>query len=305
MDMSGLIVKMCIFVVLMVIGYISARMGVTGSEFTKGASRLLINVFMSATIINSVISNELSLTGAQLGNTMLVLCAAIVLCYLVAAAASRLLPVGKDKAPIFELVSAVPNNMFIALPVLAQLFGPTAVFYCSLSNIPYNLILYTYGVWRLKSSGKGGIKLKSMISVPLLATLAAVLIFLLKLPVPRVFSELVSTMSGATMPLSMIVIGSSLGSVSLFDAFRNWRLYLSSLMRLIVAPIVVWLLCGLLTSDPVLLATAVIIAASPGAVVITVLTIQYGKDSVFSSEGILHSTALSMLTIPVLVYLLV
>ena len=39
--------------------------------------------------------------------------------------------------------------------------------------------------------------------------------------------------------------------------------------------------------------------------VVTVLTIQYGRDAVFTSEGILHSTVLSMLTIPAIVWLLV
>ena len=63
-------------------------------------------------------------------------------------------------------------------------------------------------------------------------------------------------------------------------------------------------MCRLLTSDPVLLTTAVVIAASPSAVIVSVLTIQYGRDAIFTSEGILHSTVLSMLTIPLIVYLL-
>jgi len=306
MDLSGLVVKMIIFVVLMVIGYVCAKTGVAGAEFTKTTSKLVINVFMSATIINSVLNTELSLTGAELGQIMLVLSAALALCYALAALAAKLLPVEKEHGALFELLAAVPNNMFIALPVAEELFGPVAVFYCSLSCIPYNLILYTYGVWRLKSGGgERGIKLRDIISVPLVATLAALLIFLVKPPVPAVARELIGSLSGATMPLSMIVIGSSLGSVSLLDAFKNWWLYLSSFLRLLLAPALVWLVCSRLTADPVLLMTAVIIAASPGAVVVTVLTIQYGRDAVFTSEGILHSTVLSMLTIPAIVWLLI
>ncbi len=189
---------------------------------------------------------------------------------------------------------------------MEELFGSTAVFYCSLSCIPYNLLLYTYGVWRLKSGGEGGgIKLRDVLSVPLLATTVALLIFIFKPPVPAVLRELAGTMSGATMPLSMIVIGSSLGSVSLFAAFKDWRMYLVSFLRLAAAPFLVWLVCHFITADPVLLTTAVIIAASPCAVVVSVLTIQYGRNAIFTSEGILHSTVLSMLTIPVIVYIMV
>ena len=99
----------------------------------------------------------------------------------------------------------------------------------------------------------------------------------------------------------MIVIGSSLGSVSLLDAFRNWKLYVMCVIRLLLCPLLVWLLAGLVTEDLMLRATSTIIAASPSAVIISVLAIQYDRDVVFTSEGILLSTVFSMLTIPIIV----
>ena len=106
------------------------------------------------------------------------------------------------------------------------------------------------------------------------------------------------------MPLSMIVIGSSLGSVSLFDAFKHGRLYLASFVRLILIPLLTWFLCRLLTQDPVLLMTMLITAGCPSAVVVTVLSIQYGRDGVFTAEGTLQSTVLSMITLPLWVMIL-
>ena len=108
-------------------------------------------------------------------------------------------------------------------------------------------------------------------------------------------------MSAATMPLSMIVIGSSLGTVSLLDAFKNGKLYVMSAIRLLLCPLLVWLLAGLMTDDLMLRTTATIIAAAPSGVVVSVLAIQYGRDAVFTSEGILLSTVFSMLTIPLIV----
>lgn len=303
--MSALIMKMAMFVVFMVIGYALARKGTAGKEFTKAASSLVLNVFMCATIINSVITSDAELSGGELWRVMLVMTVALLLCYCLAAVAARVIPVGKERAPLFELITAVPNSMFIALPVVDSLFGAIAVFYISLSCIPFNILLYTYGVWRLKSGGgEGALRLKDIISIPLVATFIALLVFILKPPVPLVIKELLSAASGATMPMSMIVIGASLGSVSLLDAFKDWRLYASGFLRLIAAPLLVYAVCSLLTADPVLLMTAVIMAAAPGAVAITVLTVQYGRDAVFTSEGILHSTVVAMVTIPLLVYFL-
>ena len=111
-------------------------------------------------------------------------------------------------------------------------------------------------------------------------------------------------MNGATMPMSMIVIGASLGSVSLLDAFKNGKLYLASAVRLLLIPVLTWLICRFLTNDPVLLMTMVIVAACPSAVVVTVLCVQYGRDSVYTAEGTLQNTVFSMLTIPLIVWLL-
>jgi len=304
MDMSGLMTKMVIFVVLMVIGYFCAKIGMATPEFTRTTSKLVINFFMCATILNSVISTELNVSGSELATAFLVVTITIVTGYIVAAIASRLLPMEDEKRPLFELLIAVVNNMFIALPVVDQLFGAQAVFYCSLSNLPYNILLYTYGVWRLKSGDGDKVSIKDIISIPLICTCTAVLIFMLRIPMPGVVKELVKSVSGATMPLSMIVIGSSLGTVTLGAAFKQWRLYIMSFCRLIVAPFIVWFLCRFVTSDPMLLATAVIIGASPSAVVVSVLTIKYEKNAIFTSQGILHSTALAMFTIPAIVYLM-
>ena len=301
MDVSVLIPKMIVFVVLMVIGYLCAKTNFAGREFTKDASTMVINVFMTATIINSVLVSDACLSGGELLQVMLVLCMCVGVCWVLAAISCRLVGLG-DKAPLFELLIAVMNNMFIALPVVETLFGSQAVFYCSLSCIPFNILLYTFGIYRLQGGeGKGSVRLRDIFSVPLLATLAALVIFLLQPPVPPVVKELASTMSAATMPLSMIVIGSSLGSVSLLDAFKKGKLYLMCVLRLLLCPLLVWLLAGLITDDLMLRVTATIIAAAPSGVVVSVLAIQYDRDAVFTSEGVLLSTVFSMLTIPLIV----
>ena len=84
---------------------------------------------------------------------------------------------------MFELLISVMNNIFIGLPIAEALYGATAVLYCALSCIPYNLLLYSYGVWRLRSgkaidNGGSAFKIKDVFTVPLFATLTALLIFI-------------------------------------------------------------------------------------------------------------------------------
>ncbi len=305
MDMSALLTRMVIFVVLMVIGYIGARTKLLNAEFTKAASKLTLNVFMSATIINSVIANPPEMSGGELGKAILACTIAIGAGYLVSAVLVRLLPFQKERKPLLELLISVTNTMFIGIPVAEPILGSQAVFYIALSCIPFNVFLYTYGVWRINQTGeKTKLHPKDMFSIPLLATAIALLIFVLNIPMPGVVKELFSSLSAATMPLSMIVIGSSLGRVSLFDAFKEKSLYFVSLVRLVVAPLLTLPVLKLITTDPVLLGAMVVIAGCPSGIIVTVLAIQYGRDAEFTSKGILLDTVLSMFTLPALVYFL-
>lgn len=304
MDMTALLEKMFIFIVLMLIGYFCARTGYVGKSFAPQLSKLVTNILMVATIINSGISDDMTLTGGEIATVMLVMFTVTVICQLVGAIACRTLPLDKEHAPLFESLVGVMNSMFIAMPLLDSLFGSRAVLYCSLSCLPFHLALYTYCTARLRGSGGGKFRIKDLLSPPLCATMIALLLFFTRLRLPSAVLSLIDTVSDATMPMSMVVIGASLGSVSLLDTLKDWRLYIMCLLRLVVCPILVYLAVSHMTQDPALLVTAVIIAGAPSGVIVSVLTMQYGRDAVFTSEGILLSTVLSMFTMPAAVYLL-
>lgn len=74
--------------------------------------------------------------------------------------------------------------------------------------------------------------------------------------------------------------------------------------RFILAPLVVFLLMKLICSDEVLAGAMVLTAATPSAILVTALSLQAGRSGEYSSEGITVTTLLSMITIPLTVYLL-
>ena len=303
MELSTLLGKMLVFAVLMLIGYLMARRGAIGPAFTRTASSLVLNVFMVGTILNSMISTGAERDLSNLPEIILMTFMMTLIGYATAWLVTRLVRIEPDNAPSFEILMGVGNSMFIALPIAGALYGAYAVFIVSLSCIPFNVFLYSYGVWRIRGTESGKLRVKDMFSIPLIATLLGLLILVLDLSVPKVIVDIFSSLSGATMPMSMMVIGASLGSVSLLDAFRNPKLAILSAVRLILIPILTWVICRLLTDDPVLLMTCMIIAASPSAVIVSVIAIQYGRDGVFASEAVQHSTICSIVTIPLLIQL--
>lgn len=302
--MTALLQKLFIFVVLMLVGYIGARRGLLGPEFARAASKLTLNVFMSATILYSVVNNPPSLSGAELAYDLLVAFLVLALGYAVSALITRLLPLGKERAPLFELLVSVMNPMFIGIPVAELLLGSQGVFYIALSNVFFNLLLFTYGVWRLKKGEHAALRLRDIISAPLVATLLSLVVFVLRLPCPALLRDMLATISPATVPMSMVVIGASMGKVSLADAFREKSLYLVAALRLLLMPCLTWAMFLLLPAEPALRSAMLIVSACPSGVIVSMLAVQYGRDAEYCSKGILLDTALSMLTIPLIAAIL-
>ena len=308
MDFSPLFAKLLTFITLMLAGYAGARKKILCPGFAKSLSWLVMDVFLSCTILNSVTSGSLDISGAQLVKVILLLSLVMLISYAFGALVARVFFRGRENTPVFELLISVMNNIFIGLPIAEALYGATAVLYCALSCIPYNLLLYSYGVWRLRSGkalgGGAAFKIKDVFTVPLFATLAALLIFIFDIQLPYILRELISTTASATMPASMIVIGATLGGVKIADGFKERYVYLIGLMRLVIVPAAVWFIVGLLSTDAMLVATCTIIAACPSAVVVSILALQNDYDAAFSSNAVLVTTALSMVSLPVWVYIL-
>ena len=109
---------------------------------------------------------------------------------------------------------------------------------------------------------------------------------------------------GGTVPMSMLVVGASLGSISVREALSDWRVYAVSLLRLIAAPLLTWLVLGLFVRDGLLMGVSVILAACPTAMIATALAIRAGKDEAYASQCVFVSTVLSAVTMPLMIWLL-
>ena len=77
-----------------------------------------------------------------------------------------------------------------------------------------------------------------------------------------------------------------------------------SLLRLIAAPLLTWLVLGLFVRDGLLMGVSVILAACPTAMIATALAIRAGKDEAYASQCVFVSTVLSAVTMPLMIWLL-
>ena len=303
--MSAVITKMIMLVSLMFIGYLCSKIHVTGPAFNKNASSVMMNVFLSATILSSVVNVEPTMSNREIYTIVALFFVMMIVIWAIAWADVRLLRIPREEAGVMLCLITYMNTAFVGFPIVETMYGQEAVFYASLSGIPFNIMLYSVGTITLCGDGTGEkISIRKMITVPLVVTLIGAVIFTLRIPFPQVVEDIIDTLAGATIPMSMIIIGTSLGAVSIKDAVTDWRIYVISLIRLIVCPIVVYYLLSLFMSNPTIVGIITIEAATPAAMVLTVLCLQYDRDDSLASKGIFISTVLSMVTIPFIIWLL-
>lgn len=55
MNLSTVFAKMAMLILIMLLGYLCARIGITGPEFNKRVTPLMVTVLLPATILNSVL----------------------------------------------------------------------------------------------------------------------------------------------------------------------------------------------------------------------------------------------------------
>ena len=192
MEIMPIIEKMAVLVLLMLIGFCCAKLGLTNAAFNQKVTPVVMNVLLVATILNSVVSAETVAGGIVLLEYFAAFAAMFFISFLVAWGFARLLRRDRDDESVLRLTMMFPNNAFVGFPVVAAVFGEQAVFYAAISNIPFNILLYTLGTAQLRRTGTGRIAWKQIFTAPLIATFAAAALYLTHLPVPHVIGETIS-----------------------------------------------------------------------------------------------------------------
>lgn len=306
---------LCIF-----IGYYAAKRNIIDELGIDKLNSFLLNItfpFMMVSIFNI----ELSTTILKQGIPIFIygLFYQLILA-LIAYAFTRLIDfglereetVGFERKKIVQFAMIFTNTGFIGLPLIGSVLGSDGLVYASLLNIPFNITCFTFGVYLLQPKGENNIDLKSILTTPVMIGIWVGLFLMLSqliLPgtfevdgeivrLPSFLTKTINMVGGITSPLAMIIVGASLKQTNFKRVFCDWKLHLFALIKLLIAPIIVYMLCRLFISDQQLLLIITVFAAIPTATVTTLLAERYGHDYVYASEIVFITTLYSIVTIP-------
>lgn len=199
---------------------------------------------------------------------------------------------------------AYSNCGFMGIPIASVLLGPEGVFYITAFNTVFNILIWTHGVCVI-SGDKKEMNLKKVILNPtIIATVLGFICFVLRLRLPEIPYTACSSISAMTAPLAMTVAGVTIARTDILKAVKKIGIYRVSALKLVIMPIVCILMFAAIPFDidKTVVLTTVLALACPTATTCTMLTIKYGKNSVYAAEIFAVSTLLSVITLPLVIY---
>ncbi len=293
-DVSAALHQIVVIFIAIAAGFACRRLGVLTEQGTATLSNLVVKLILPLYLFAAILNTSVDVAargvmGALGLSALLFLFSGFIAWVFV----SFTRPKAEDRGVyLFELMCG--NVTYIGIPVCAAVLGPSAAFYASLLNIPYNLICFSLGVWLLA----GKLPWRKIFNPAFLAALAAAILYMLRVPVPAVILDGCSFIGQATSPCAMLIIGSVLGGVRVRALFDEWRAIPYVLLRLGALAALVLALLRFADADPVLEGVLVLMAAMPAATNSTMLCTIYGGNRELSAKLIFLSTALSAVTLP-------
>jgi len=297
---------MLVLLVLLAIGYVAGKTGIINQLTNERLTKVVINIVQPARILDSMtgLDNDISIGDA--GASILAAASFYIIALPIAFITAKLMRTKSEDSGTYQYILTFGNVGFMGFPVIESVFGNEAMFYCALFNIPFNLLAYSIGLTMLtKKSGKFNLEPKRLLNMPFISAILALVLFLVKMPIPQVLASTFETLGGSTTPLAMLILGGTLAMLPIKELFTQWRIYIVTFIKLLVIPLVTWLVYRVfLGPDSLLLGVIVVLAAMPVATNATMIAIEYGGNQRVVSQSIFFTTVLCVVTIPFISYLL-
>ncbi len=301
MNIEGLVRQLGVLFIITFLGWLGVKTKLLPKDTNKVLSALVINITNPCTVLSSVMTGERVLTGAEVWIMVGIAVGFHMVMILLGLGLTKIIGVHGGERSLYQYMTVFGNTGFLGFPVIAALLGKEALFPAAIFVLVFQLFCYTYGVSLFQ---KSAFQIKSVVNPMIISTLAAFAIYMLELPTPGLVADIMEMVGSVTSPAAMLALGCALASVPVKQVIRHRKAVIFSLLRLTIAPVLVWLLCAFWLKNELMLGVAVGIAAMPVAVNTTLMAAKYDGDEGLAASGVFISTVLCMVTMPIILGLL-
>lgn len=296
--------QMIIFFILMIIGVYSKKKGLINNNNQKQLSGIVINVGNPAMILSGSMNKENLMSPNKLLFSLLIATAIFAVMILLAFFIPKLLKFQSKDYGIVKLMLIFSNIGFMGMPMVSSIYGESALMYVTIFLIPFNVLVYTYGIYVLQKddkNSKGKYTLSKIFNIGVIACFISIILYFLPIQMPYFIVETISMLSKITGPLSMMIIGASMLDIKWKEVFNDIHLIVFSVIKMIILPIIILFILKMIISDRILLGVSLIMLATPVGSMTAMLASQYSQKSyVLATKGVAMTTIISVFTIPLI-----
>lgn len=302
MDFNTAVSQILILFIIMFVGTAAKRAKLIDTKIQDSISVLLMKIALPALVVSST---NFERTADVLPNTVaifLVSTAYYLLTILIGTLAARWLHYEKKTANVFISLLVFGNVGFMGYPVTRAFFAEIGVFYTAIANVVFTSFLWTYGI--LLFDREEGIDLKKLLNLGSYASAIALLMFFFQLEFPYPVQTALDMIGKTTAPLSMLLIGALIAEIDLAKLFSDKKVYIISIIKLIIVPFALAYALKLAGFNNMVISICTIMAAMPSGATNAIFASQFDSEPQFASIGVFITTLLSIITLPLTVYML-
>ena len=137
--------QMIVMFLMMAVGYLCYRKQILTEEVSKKVSAIVVNVANPCMILSSALTDQ-QMQGKELVQTLAIVVMMYVFLLVMAQLLPRILCIQKESRGAYAAMTVFANIGFMGFPVLAAMYGNGALLYGAVFQIPFNILIYTYGV---------------------------------------------------------------------------------------------------------------------------------------------------------------
>lgn len=285
--------------IMILVGLYARRRNIITDELNKGLIHILIQIALPFMIISSFLHTYDSAIKANVITAIYYSLAA----YMLMAVISYLLlkPVKHDKKIILHFSNVFVNTGYVGFPILNAMYGPEGVVYGSIFNMFFVLFLWTYGIvlfkGRLKAEELKQELKKALLNPSILAVIAGLFIMSFNLRLPGVITTASKGIGNLTGPLSMMIIGGILAKIKIKKYLRDWTIYYGIAIKLLIIPLVFYLIALLTGSSSIVINTVAIMTALPASAMTSIFAETFDKEKEYAAFIVSATTLLSLFTV--------
>ena len=193
------------------------------------------------------------------------------------------------------------NCGFMGIPLISGVFGPEGALYATIYLTVFNILVWTHGVMIMKNQFSLKELLVVLRSPTMIAIFLGILCLVFGIRLPEVARKPLDYIASMNTPLPMTIAGVMIAQNSLLATLKDFRAMVISVLRLLILPIIVFLVLRLIPCDNIVLMSIMLSISCPTATIGTLFAIEHNKNAAYASRIFAITTVLSSVTMPLMI----